>query len=86
MNDLAFPYAIIGQRLEALRVHFSDLKQAAWADKHGFGATQYNNWATGARRIPVENAERLCDLYGVTMDWIYRGKRDGLSENLRKVL
>ncbi len=86
MNDLAFPYAAIGTRLEAVRVHFSDLKQSAWAEKHGFGATQYNNWVTGARRIPVENAEKLCELYGLTLDWIYRGRLDGIAENFRKVL
>ena len=57
-------YAEIGRRLEAIRVAFSDLNQREWAEKHGFGVSTYNNWVKGIRRIPVENAERLSDLYG----------------------
>lgn len=76
----------IGQRLEAIRVGFSDLNQRDWAEKHSFGVSTYNNWVKGIRRIPVENAEKLCDLYGVDLDFVYRGKRDGLSESARKVL
>lgn len=79
-------YADIAARLEAIRRHFSDLSQKHWAEKHGFNRTQYNNWETGARRIPVEAAEKLCDRYGLTLDAIYRGRLDGLSEKARKVL
>jgi len=79
-------YIEIGQRLEAIREAFSDLNQKEWADRHGFGTSTYNNWVKGIRRIPVESAEKLCDLYGLDLDFIYRGKRDGLSENARKVL
>lgn len=86
MTEAAFPYAVIGQRLEAIRRALSDLTQKEWAEKHGFAPSQYNNWATGARRIPVENAEKLCALYGLTLDAIYRGRLEGLPENLRKVL
>ena len=81
-----FTYAKIGLRLAAVREGFSDLDQSAWAAKHNFGITQWNNWERGERRIPVESAERLCDLYGVTLDFIYRGRRDGLSETASKVL
>lgn len=80
------PHIEIGERLELIRVAFSDLSQKDWAAKHHFGASTYNNWVKGIRRIPVENAERLCDLYGLDLDFIYRGKRDGLSENARKAL
>ena len=76
----------IGKRLVSVRVGFSDLTQGAWATKHGFSPTQLNNWEKGNRRIPVDEAERLCDLYGLTLDWIYRGRRDALSETASKVL
>lgn len=79
-------YVEIGQRLEAVRLAFSSLSQKDWAAKHEFGASTYNNWVKGIRRIPVESAEKLCDLYGLDLDFVYRGKRDGLSENARKVL
>lgn len=79
-------YSAIGLRLEKLRVGFSDLPQKTWAEKHGFNPTQWNNWETGARRISVDAAERLCETYGITLDYIFRGRRDGLSENALKVL
>ncbi len=85
MTDAA-TYPDIGHRLAAIRRAFSDFDQKAWAEKHGFGHTQYNNWETGTRRIPVESAEKLCDLYGLTLDFVYRGRRDGLSEKASKVL
>lgn len=76
----------IGARLTRVRQAFSDLSQKAWAEKHNFNKTQYNNWEKGTRRIPVECAEKLCGLYGLTLDFIYRGRRDGLAENASKVL
>lgn len=86
MPESEFPYADIGRRLEAIREGYSDLSQKAWAQKHGFNPTQYNNWAKGSRRIPVDAAEKLCNLYGLTLDAIYRGRLDGVSEKSRKML
>ena len=80
------PYAPIGARLLAIRKAFSPMTQREWAEKHGFSPTRYNNWELGGRRIPVEEAEKLCDLYGLTLDFLYRGRRDGLSESASKRL
>jgi len=80
------PYQEIGARLTAIRRAYSDLSQRDWSRKHGFSVTQYNNWEKGVRRIPLEAAEKLCDLYGLNLDFIYRGKRDGLSARALKVL
>jgi len=76
----------IGERLKRIRLAFSDQGQGAWAQINRFNLTQYNNWENGVRRIPVERAEELCERYGLTLDYIYRGRSDGLSENLRKSL
>lgn len=79
-------YKAIGARLRAVREGFTDLNQADFAARLGFNEDQYGSWERGARRVTVEAAERLCDAYGLTLDWIYRGRRDGLSENSSKVL
>lgn len=79
-------YVDIGHRLAAIRAAFGGLNQKAFAARHRFNGTQYNNWETGARRIPVEAAEKLCEAYGLTLDFVYRGRRDGLSESASKVL
>lgn len=80
------PFLDIANRLIAVREGFSDLPQNAWAQKHGFATTQYNNWEKGTRRIPVDAAERLCETYGLTLDFVYRGRRDGLSDSASKVV
>ncbi|MGR3376037.1 helix-turn-helix domain-containing protein [Salipiger abyssi] len=81
------PFSMIGERLARLRKATSpELSQKAWAERHGFSPTQYNNWEKGSRRIPVDSAERLCNDYGLTLDFIYRGRRDGLSENAKKAV
>lgn len=77
-------YAEIGARLTSIREAFSELNQKDWAEKHGFSSTQYNNWEKGARRIPVEAAEVLCEKYGLTLDAIYRGAVLGLSDEAKK--
>lgn len=82
-NDDA-PHTDIGRRVEAIRTGFSNLSQRAWADRHNFSPTQYNNWEKGVRRIPLEAAEKLCRSYGLTLDFIYLGRRDGLSEMASK--
>lgn len=86
MPNAETPYLEIGQRLEAVRTGFSDMSQKAWAEKHCFSPTQYSNWIKGTRRINVDAAERLCSDYGLTLDFIYRGRMDGLSETARKTL
>lgn len=85
MTDAA-TYPDIGHRLASIRQGFSDLNQTEWAKRHNFATTQYNNWEKGTRRIPVEASEKLCEIYGLTLDFIYRGRRDGLSETASKVL
>ena len=80
------PYTEIGERLEAIRKAFSDMNQKEWAEAHQWGVTQYHNWVAGVRRIPVDQAEKISDLYGLDLDFVYRGRRSGLSENARKVL
>lgn len=79
-------YSEIGQRLGDIRKGFSDLTQKDWAEKHNFSHTQYNNWEKGVRRISVDAAETLVERYGLSLDFIYLGRMDGLSETARKVL
>lgn len=76
----------IGRRIEAVRQAFTPLSQKEFAARHGFNQTQWNNWATGSRRIPLECAEKLVAAYGLSLDWIYLGRRDGLSDKASKVL
>lgn len=84
MEPERIEYPEIGARLAALRLAFEGAVQKEWAEKHSFSPSRYNNWEKGVRRISLEAAELLADRYGVTLDWIYRGRADGLSENSLK--
>jgi DNA-binding transcriptional regulator YiaG len=87
MNTSNKSYPEIAERLVQIRAAFGpETSQKEWAEKHGFNPTQVNNWEKGSRRIPVDSAEKLCETYGLTLDFIYRGRRDGLSERASKVL
>lgn len=85
MSETPPEYVEIGKRLARVREGFSSMSQKDWAQKHGFSVTQYNNWEKGTRRIPVDAAESLSDRYGLTLDAIYRGRLDGLSEKASKI-
>ena len=76
----------IGQRLRKLGEAMSDLNQKESVETHGFHQPQYNNWERGIRRISIDEAIGLCDRYGLTLDFIYRGRADGLPETPKRVL
>ena len=84
MNTEDNPYREIGKRLALLREHY-DMPQREWAARHGFSPSQYSNWEAGIRRISLASAYVLCDKYGLTLDFIYRGKMDGLSMTASKI-
>lgn len=79
-------YIEIGGRLRLIRKAFSGDTQKMWADRHNLNRTQVNNWERGLRRVPVDVAEKMCDTYGLTLDFIYRGRLDGISGDAKKAL
>ena len=38
------------------------------------------HWCNGTSMPPVEVGMQICDLFGVTLDWLYRGRDAGLAE------
>jgi hypothetical protein len=40
------------------------------------------NYEAEYQRISTDHALMLCDQYGVTMDWIYRGRTENLHPEL----
>jgi transcriptional regulator with XRE-family HTH domain len=43
---------------------------------------RYNQYESGARRLTIDAAHKICDEYGVTLDWLYRGDRSRLPHHL----
>lgn len=77
--------AAVGNRLKVLRLMLG-LTKAEMADANGFDRTNYGRFEAGARGLPREVAFHLAERYGITMDWLYRGRWEGLSIDLAERL
>lgn len=71
----------IAQRLLATRLALTDgtISQAAFAERAGIARNTYNQWEKGISRPRLDEAMMLCDRYQLSLDWIYLGRRSGLS-------
>ena len=74
----------ISERLVATRKAIG-LRQSEFADRAGIGRNTYNQWEKG-KRPQLDYALILCDVYGLTLDWIYRGDPQGLPHGLAQRL
>jgi len=43
---------------------------------------RYSQYETGVRALTIEAALRICDEYGISLDWLYRGDRSRLPHQL----
>lgn len=71
----------IGERLELFRKSLG-MNQLTFANEHGFNPTQYRNWESGTRRIPIEKAALLEQRYRLTLDFIYLGRVSTLPHSI----
>lgn len=70
INEIAF-------RLRSFRKSLS-LSQAAICRRIDCAPNRWNQYESASRLITLDIANRLCDEYGLTLDWIYRGDPSGL--------
>ena len=75
----------VGRRLrltrEALR-----LTQREIASRAGMATNTYGQYETGTRLISPKRAIDLCDQFGLTLDWIYRGNPGDLPYKLASAI
>jgi transcriptional regulator with XRE-family HTH domain len=72
----------LARRLELTREAL-DLNAAQLCKRIGIKENRWSQYESGERRITLEVAEALCDEFGLSLDWIYRGKPDQLPHALR---
>ena len=65
--------AVIGQRLEDLRVELGFKTQAAFAEALGIDKSTYNLYKTGARPLTFETACIIRRKWGMSIDWLFFG-------------
>lgn len=67
----------VGDRLnearKALQLDHADMARAA-----GISLQRWSNYTNKHRPLSVDIAIALCNRYGLTLDWIYRGRPEGL--------
>lgn len=64
--------AAIAARLIATREALG-LNQAAFCTEAGIARNTYNQWEKAINRPQLDYAIQLCEKFGLTLDWIYRG-------------
>jgi transcriptional regulator with XRE-family HTH domain len=73
--------AMVAQRLIALRTSLG-MSRAAFADITGIDRSSYTKIEKGEKPLLPPSAYRICQLYGVDMNYLYMGRIDGLAVKL----
>lgn len=60
--------------------------QAGLARSLGITARAWNNYESGFSRINLDLGILLCDRYGVSLDWLFRGQEVQLSTEFKSKL
>lgn len=76
---------MVGNRLQMTRLALGK-SQADLARVLLISPQRWNNYERGARPIDIEFAIRLCERFGLTLDWLYRGQMGGLPFELAQRL
>ena len=58
------------------------VNQREFARRVNLKPNRYSQYESGARPLTIDAALRICDEYGVTLDWLYRGDRSRLPYHL----
>lgn len=81
--------AAIGQRLRILRHHVSGSEQGAQMRFATHVGIEYRRWNNFERNFPLPRdmaVHLIKAIHGLTLDWIYLGREDGLSTKLQREL
>ena len=62
------------------------LTQTELCRSSGIERNTYNQWEKGRNRPDLDKAFLLCETFGLTLDWIYRGDPSGLPSRLNLAL
>lgn len=73
--------AEIGARLVRTREALG-YNQSDFATHAGIGKSTLNQWESGTQRPSLDEAAKLCDRYGLTLEWIYRGNPFGVPHEI----
>ena len=73
---------LLADRLELTREALG-LNAADLCKRIGIKENRWSQYESGQRRITLEVATKMCDEFGLSLDWIYRGDPRQLPHGLR---
>lgn len=79
-NNPFHPEAV-GRRCQALREHL-DMTKAAFADSIKIDRTSYIRIERGEKPLKADMAFKIAERWGVSMDFLYRGRLTELPDKL----
>jgi transcriptional regulator with XRE-family HTH domain len=68
----------ISERLRLTREALG-LTMSEWCRQCGIATNTWANYESGLRRISVDEAFKVARAFHITLDWIYRGRDEGLG-------
>src|SRR5215217_1655460 len=81
-DDAPPMHAAVAERLVKLRM-FKGWRPVEAARQLGVSKQLWNHWEQGQGRPGVDHAVELADLTGATLDYIYTGRKSGITDVLR---
>ena len=63
----------VGRRLRQTRAALKIEDQREFGEAAGLEQSLFNRFETGKRLLTLQAAMKLCQRYGLTLDWLYRG-------------
>lgn len=80
MNDKIDPNAV-AERLRILRIYY-EKNQGEFADSIGLDRSSYSKIEQGKKPLKAEMAFAIAERWGVSMDYIYRGRLTELPHKI----
>lgn len=76
----------VGRRLRRTRFALDKRKATDFAKSVGIEQSVLSMYETGDRFLSVPHAIRICEEYGLTLDWLYREIKTLLPDGVRQKL
>ena len=72
----------VARRLRQVRAALGIADQRDFGEAASLEQSLYNRFETGKRLLTLQAAMKLCERYGLTLDYLYRGDPSGLPYKL----
>lgn len=71
----------IAHRLRSLEAAL-EINQTEVCRRTGLALNTYNQWRNAKGRPELDKAIQLCDAFGISLDWLYRGDAGSLPHQI----